>query len=60
MSAAGGSHLVITCLVCEERIRTWRADIRVECRCVAEYYARSGQLVEDPICGLPSAGSTPT
>jgi hypothetical protein len=32
VSAAGGSQLVITCLVCEEKIRTWRGDIRVECQ----------------------------
>jgi hypothetical protein len=40
------------CLVCEEKIRTWRGDIRVECRSGAEYHARTGQLVEEPICGL--------
>jgi hypothetical protein len=55
VSAAGGSQLVITCLVCEEKIRTWRGDIRVECRCGAAYHARTAQLVEEPICGLPSA-----
>jgi hypothetical protein len=57
VSPATGSHQVITCLVCEERIRTWRGDIRVECRCGVEYHARSGQLVEEPICGLLPACS---
>src|SRR5437899_3241050 len=33
VSLAGGSHVVITCLVCEEKIRTWRGHIR----CGAEY-----------------------
>jgi predicted amidophosphoribosyltransferase len=54
VSAAGGFQLVITCLVCEEKIQTWRGDICVECRSGAEYHARSGQLVEEPICGLLS------
>ena len=54
-SGAGGSHLVITCVVCQTPIRTWRGDIRVESRCGAEYHARSGQLVKEPICELLSA-----
>ena len=32
VSPANGSHQVITCLVCEEKIQTWRGDIRVELR----------------------------
>jgi hypothetical protein len=55
VSVAGGYQLVITCLVFEEKTRTWRDDIRVECRWGAEYHARSGQLVDEPICGRPSA-----
>jgi hypothetical protein len=39
---------------CEEKIPTWRPDIRVECYCGAEYHTRTGQLVEEPICGLLS------
>jgi hypothetical protein len=31
VSLASGSHQVITCLVCEEKIPTWHGDIRVEC-----------------------------
>jgi hypothetical protein len=46
--------LVITRLVCEEKVETWRGDIRVERRCGAEHQARTGQLVEEPICGLLS------
>jgi hypothetical protein len=49
---SGRSRLVITCLLCEERITTWRGDIRVECRCGAENHARTGKLVEEPICKL--------
>jgi hypothetical protein len=48
---------VITCLICKERIPTWRGDIRVECRSGAEYQARTGQLVEETICGLLSTDS---
>ena len=29
---------------------SWRGDIGVECRCGAEYQARTGQLIEEPIC----------
>ncbi|HEY4867671.1 MAG TPA: hypothetical protein VIK45_19390 [Candidatus Dormibacteraeota bacterium] len=54
-ASAGSSHVVITCLVCEEKIRTWRGEVGVECQCGAEYQARTGQLVEEPICGLLSA-----
>ena len=45
-ASAGSSHVVITCLVCEEKIPTWRDDVRVECQCGAEYHAPGGQLVE--------------
>jgi hypothetical protein len=43
----------------EARIPTWRGDIRVECPCGAEYYARTGQLVKEPICGFLSARDWP-
>jgi hypothetical protein len=55
-TVSGGSHLVLTCLICEEKIPTRRGDIRVECRCGAEYRARTGQLVDEPICGLLHGG----
>ena len=55
-ASAGGSHVVITCLVCEDKIPTWRDDVRVECQCGAEYHACIAQGVEEPICGLHHVG----
>jgi len=55
--SASGSQPLITCGVCEALIPTWRGDIRVECQCGVEYHARTGQLVEEAICGLLSARS---
>jgi hypothetical protein len=45
------SHLDITCLVYQERFPTWRGDIHIESHCGVEYQTRTGQLVEEPICG---------
>ena len=57
-ASAGSSHVVITCLVCEEKIPTWRGDVRVECQCGGEYHACTAQVVEEPICGLLHVGQT--
>jgi hypothetical protein len=43
VSAANGSHQVITCLACEEKIRTWRGDIRVELRLTGSRSGNQGR-----------------
>jgi hypothetical protein len=43
VSPANGSHQVITCLVCEEKIWTSRGDIRVELRLTGNRSGNQGR-----------------